>query len=126
MIHNLSWLIYFGMLLFFIIFDKDPMFIIAFMSAIVIMYVFYFDEQTNGHKLWNALPFTRHEIVSARYSSLLVVILIIMIAVMISSLLFNKAWDSVFWQEVFGSFITIIITSAICFPTFYYFAQRSI
>lgn len=122
MIHHLSWLLYGGLIIFFTIFDKDPIFIIALMSAIVIMNVFYYDEEANGYKLWTTLPFTRREIVSARYISLLIISVIVVSFVM----LINWQWDTLFWLEVIGSFITIMITAAFSFPLFYLFAQNRV
>lgn len=121
-IHHLSWALYIGMIIFFTIFNKDPIFIIALMSALIIMNVFYYDEEANGYKLWATLPFTRQEIVSARYISLLIISAIVMLFVMI----LNWQWDIIFWLEIIGSFITIVITAAICFPIFYFFAQKRV
>lgn len=124
-IHKLSWLIYFAMLVFFMYFNKDIFFVIALMSAIVTMYSFYYDEQANGHKLWNSLPFTRSEIVSARYFSLLVVTLIMTVVTVAVEWVLHGGWDTALWPELIGSFVLLLISGSIFFPLFYTFAQRN-
>lgn len=124
-IHKLSWLTYFAMLIFFMYFNKDIFFVIALMSAIVTMYSFYYDEQANGHKLWNSLPFTRSEIVSARYFSLLAVTLIITAVTVAVEWALHGGWDSILWQELIGSLVLLLISGGIFFPLFYAFAQKN-
>ena len=125
-IHKLSWLLYFGMMIFFMGFNKDVIFVIAIISAIVIMNTFYFDELAHGHKLWNSLPFTRKEIVSARYCSLIVVTMLITIIVMGVEGILNGGWSYVAWEEVIGSFIVMTLSSSIFFPLIYKFSQPKI
>lgn len=121
-IHYFSWFIYIGLIVFFTVFNKDTIFIIALISAVVMMNLFYFDEEANGYKLWISLPYRRSEIVTSRYASLLVVTAIVTLLV----LLFNWQFNMVIWLEVIGGFITILITAAICFPLFYLFAQQRV
>ncbi|MBB4824888.1 hypothetical protein HNO89_002114 [Sporosarcina luteola] len=128
-IHKLSWLLYFAMLLFFMMFNKDVLFVVAIMSAIVIMNTFHFDELANGNKLWNSLPFTRKEIVSARYNTLLVVLIIVTTVAMAAARIINGEWSSAFsslaiWEEVIGSFIVMTVSASIFFPLVYKFAQK--
>jgi len=125
-IHKFQWFIYFAMLVFFMFLDKDAIFIIALMSASITMNAFYADEQANGHKLWNALPFTRSEIVGARYSSLIVVTIISMCIVMIIELIMKGGWDLPLWKQVIGSFVLIMLSGALYFPLFYWLSQRNI
>lgn len=125
-IHKFQWLMYFAMLLFFMLFDKDVIFIVAIISAIIIMNAFYADEQANGHKLWNALPFTRSEIVSARYLSLLVVTIISMSAVIIIELIMSGGWELSLWKQVAGSFVLMVMSGALCFPLFYRLTQKNV
>lgn len=98
------------------------MFIIALISAVIVINLFYFDEGANGYKLWTSLPFTRNEIVSARYVSLLVISAIVIVLVII----FNWQFDTSLWLEVVGGIITILITASVCFPLFYLFAQKRV
>ncbi|GIP35135.1 ABC-2 transporter permease [Paenibacillus sp. J2TS4] len=125
-IHKFQWLMYFAMLLFFMFLDKDAIFIIALMSAIITMNAFYADEQANGHKLWNALPFIRSEIVGARYSSLLVVTIICMSTVMMIEPIFKGGWELSLWKELIGSFVLMMLSGALCFPIFYWLSQRNV
>lgn len=125
-IHKFQWLLYLAMLLFFMLLDKDAIFIIALMSAIITMNAFFADEQANGHKLWNAMPFTRSEIVSARYSSLLVVTVISMSTVMMIEPILNGGWDVSIWKELVGGVVLIMLSGALCFPIFYWLSQRSV
>lgn len=125
-IHKLSWFLYFAMLIFFISFNKDLLFVIALMSAIVMMNTFYFDELANGHKLWNSLPFTRKEIVSARYSTLFVVTLIMAFIVLAVEGAIHGGLASSAWEEVIGSFVIMMISASVFFPIIYKFSQRNI
>ena len=124
-IHKFSWFIYIAMITIFIYAGNDIIFISALMSAIITMYAFYADERANGHRLWNALPFSRSEIVGARYVSLIVNILICMLLVMIIELLTAGALGGIFWREILGSFVLVLISSAVFFPVFYLLSQRS-
>src|SRR5699024_10952576 len=119
-IHYVSWYLYVGLIVFFTLFNKDPMFIIALISSVIIMNLFYYDEESNGYKLWTSLPFRRHDIVSSRYVSLLLTMIFVTGCV----LLMNRQWDLTLVLEVFGSVITILLTAALFFPIFYYFAQQ--
>ncbi|WP_062106433.1 ABC-2 transporter permease [Bacillus niameyensis] len=125
-IHKFQWIMYFAMLLFFMYWDKDAIFIVAIISAVIIMNAFYADEQANGHKLWNALPFTRSEIVGARYLSLMVVTIISMSTVMIIELIMSGGWELSLWKQVVGSFVLMIFSGALCFPLFYRLAQKNV
>lgn len=124
-IHKLSWLIYSVITLVYMFAGNDIIFIIALMSAIIIVNVFYADERANGHKLWNAMPFTRREIVSARYMSLIIIIFFNMLLVMTIELVMAGGLELAFWKEVIGSFILILITSAIFIPILYSLAQQN-
>ncbi|QTD43194.1 ABC-2 transporter permease [Sporosarcina sp. Te-1] len=128
-IHKLSWLLYFAMLLFFIVLNKDVMFVVAIITAIITMNTFHYDELAHGNKLWNSLPFTRKEIVSARYSTLLVVLLMVTAIVMTVARITNGEWSSAFsslsiWEEIIGSFIVMMVSASIFFPVVYKFAQK--
>lgn len=128
-IHKLSWLLYFAMLLFFMVFNKDVMFVVAIITAIVTMNTFHFDELAYGNKLWNSLPFTRKEIVSARYYTLLVVLVLVTGAVMAIARITNGEWSSAFsrlaiWEEVIGSFVVMMVSASLFFPLVYKFAQK--
>lgn len=124
-IHKLSWLIYSVISLVYMFAGNDIIFIIALMSAIIIVNVFYADERANGHKLWNAMPFTRREIVSARYMSLIIIIFFNMLLVMTIELVMAGGLELAFWKEVIGSFILILITSALFIPILYSLAQQN-
>lgn len=125
-IHKFGWFIYFAMLAFFVFVDRnDTEFIIALMSAIVTVYVFYFDEHANGHKLWNALPFTRKEIVSARYIILMINTVIISGAFIAMKLIIQGGSVQLTWQEIVGGSILVIICSAWFFPVLYWFSQSN-
>ncbi|MDY0406500.1 ABC-2 transporter permease [Virgibacillus sp. 179-BFC.A HS] len=123
-IHKFSWIIYFALLVFFVALDKDVIFIIALISAIITMDAFYADDQANGHTLWNALPFTRSEVVSARYASLLVFTVISMGTVILVELIFKWDWEPSLWKEVIGSFILMVLSGALCFPIFYWLSSQ--
>lgn len=124
-IHKFSWLIYSVITLVYMFAGNDIIFIIALMSAIIIVNVFYADERANGHKLWNAMPFTRREIVSARYMSLIIIIFFNMLLVMTIELVMAGGLELAFWKGVMGSFILILITSAIFIPILYSLAQQN-
>lgn len=101
------------------LFDKNQIFVIALMSAVVMTNAFYYEEDINGHKLWNALPYTRNEIVSARYSSLLIVFFVIATAVIMVGLVLKNEWELGLLQEVIGSLIVLFLAGAVCFPLFF-------
>ncbi|WP_153720682.1 ABC-2 transporter permease [Sporosarcina cascadiensis] len=128
-IHKLSWLLYFAMLVFFMSFNKDIIFVIALISAIIIMNTFYYDELANGHRLWNTLPFTRKEIVSARYYSLLVNISIVAAVVLLITFIPSTIFTSPpslmsTWEEVIGSFVVMTISASLFFPLVYKLAEK--
>ncbi|WP_162985883.1 ABC-2 transporter permease [Virgibacillus sp. Bac330] len=125
-VHKFGWFIYFAMLAFFVVVDRqDPEFIIALLSAIVTVYVFYFDEHANAHKLWNALPFTRNELVSARYIVLLINTMITSGVFIVISVIIKGGWEQLAWQHIVGGFALVIICSALFFPCLYGFAQSN-
>ncbi|MEW9676975.1 ABC-2 transporter permease [Lentibacillus sp. L22] len=125
-IHKFLWIIYFAMLIFFIAFDKDAIFIITLISAYLMMDAFYADEQANGHRLWNALPFTRSEVVSSRYAGLLVITFICSSAVMVLELIFKAGWNMSLWKEVVGSVVLMMFLGALCFPVFYWISKQKV
>ncbi|SHH89855.1 ABC-2 transporter permease [Virgibacillus chiguensis] len=125
-VHKFGWFIYFAMLAFYVLLGKhDSEFIIALLSAIVTVYVFYFDEHANGHKLWNALPFTRNELVSARYIVLLINTMITSGVFIVISVIIKGGWEQLAWQHIVGGFALVIICSALFFPCLYGFAQSN-
>ncbi|TXL64930.1 ABC-2 transporter permease [Cerasibacillus terrae] len=123
--HKLAWFTFLAMLIFFMLFDKNQIFVIALMSAVVMTNAFYYEEDINGHKLWNALPYTRNEIVSARYSSLLIVFFVIATAVIMVGLVLKNEWELGLLQEVIGSLIVLFLAGAVCFPLFFWFGQKN-
>lgn len=125
-IHKEQWFIYIGLLVFFLLFNKDVIFIVSFVSAIIIMNEFYFDEKANGDKLWNSLPFTRNEVVSARYISLFPVTFVCISLVVIFEFITGGTREPAFWKQVLGSIILLMVSAAICFPILYWLAKRKI
>lgn len=104
--------------------NKDIIFVIALMTAIVTMNAFHYDEQANGHKLWNSLPFTRKEIVSARYVSLLVITAICTILVFAVDKVLHDKWAFLLWEEWMGSFVLMMVLAGIFFPLIYKLSER--
>lgn len=125
-IHKLSWLIYMAMIAIFIYAGNDIIFIAALMSAVITMYVFYADEKANGHRLWNALPFCRSEIVGARYVSLIVNMAICILFIMGIEFIAAGGLGAVFWKEILGGLVLVLISSAVFFPLFYLLSQRNV
>lgn len=125
-IHKFLWFMYLAMLLFFTVFDNDIIFILSLISAVIIMNTFYIDEQANGHKLWNALPFTRSENVGARYASLLLIIILTAVTITIIEFMMNGSLGLVFWKQVIGGIVLVLFSCAFTFPFFYQLAQRKI
>lgn len=125
-IHKGQSFIYIGLLVFFFFFNKDPVFIVSFVSALIVMNEFYFDEKADGDKLWNSLPFTRNEIVTARYMSPLLATLSCALLITVFEGFIGNLGTPEFWKQLIGSALLVMVSAAICFPIIYWLSKRKV
>ena len=126
LMHKYYWFVYFLMAAIFVFMVKDVLFIITFVSTVITMNEFYYDEKANGDKLWNSLPFTRKELVGSRYVSLLLNTIFATIFVFFMELVRWGTLQVSFKKEVVGSFLLVMLTASIFFPLLFGLKQRKI
>jgi len=107
--------IFIPFILFFIYMDTHPIIIFLVASIFIPFNAFAYDEQAETNILLNSLPYTRKEIIAARYLGALVYMFISVGLTAIALLIFNKP----FTLEQMGFGISMFVIFAACsFPLF--------
>ncbi|MEJ8777355.1 ABC-2 transporter permease [Pseudogracilibacillus sp. ICA-222130] len=108
-------LIFIPFILFFVFMDTHPVIIFLVASIFIPFNAFAYDEQAETNILLNSLPYTRKEIIAARYLGALVYMLLSVALTAITLLIFNKP----FTMEQIGFGISMFVLFAACsFPLF--------
>jgi len=107
--------IFIPFILFFVYMDTHPVIIFLVASIFIPFNAFAYDEKAETNILLNSLPYTRKEIIAARYLGALVYMLISVGLTAIALLIFNKP----FTIEQMGFGISMFVIFAACsFPLF--------
>lgn len=119
-------LLYLIMLTIFIYFQNSSVFIIVLISAIMTLNSFYYDDFFNAHKLMNALPFTRQELVSAKFIGIIVFTSATMIVFMIVRSILNGGIVLLAWQWIVFSLALAMFYGALYIPLIYKLANQNL
>lgn len=107
--------IFIPFILFFVYMDTHPVIIFLVASIFIPFNAFAYDEKAETNILLNSLPYTRKEIIAARYLGALVYMLISVGLTAIALFIFNKP----FTIEQMGFGISLFVIFAACsFPLF--------
>jgi len=93
-------------------------------SIIVIMNAFAMDEKTPINQFLNALPYTRKQIVSAKYIGVFVFTMIILSFVTIGNLIIHQTFGD--WRELLLIFCLVLLFVSYIFPFSYKFSSRNL
>ena len=116
-------LVFIPFILFFVFMNTNPTLIFLVASIFIPFNAYAYDEKAETNILLNSLPYTRKEIIAARYIGALVYMLISVALTSIALFIFNKPFT--FSQIGMGVSIFVLF-SAITFPIFYIFKQGHI
>jgi len=107
---------YVPFILLFIITGKNPALIYLLSSILIPFNAYAYDEKTQTNILLNSLPYTRKEIVTARYIGAIIFMIISMVITNLLLVIFGQSFT--ISQMAIGSGLFILF-SAIAFPLFY-------
>jgi len=107
---------YVPFILLFIITGKNPALIYLLSSILIPFNAYAYDEKTQTNILLNSLPYTRKEIVTARYIGAIIFMIISMVITNLLLVIFGQSFT--ISQMAIGSGLFILF-SATAFPLFY-------
>ncbi|MEK3733372.1 MULTISPECIES: ABC-2 transporter permease [Paenibacillus] len=111
-------LIFLPFIIFFILMSKDPFFIFLVASVFIPFNTYAYDERAETNILLNSLPYTRTEIIAARYLGAIVYMLLSIVLTSLALFIFNKPFTLTDIAIGAGLFI---VFAAFTFPLFYIF-----
>lgn len=117
-------IIYLGLLLFYLWSDFYIVISVGFITSLFVMNSHYYDEREKINIMLNSLPYTRKEIVSAKYIEAIIVTAIVLIFTIIGKSIFDGTLISVTMEEIILCFIGTMIFTAIYLPFFFKFTQQ--
>lgn len=107
-------------ILFFVVMGSHPILTFFLASVFIPFNAYAYDERSDVNILLNSLPYTRKEIIAARYLGALVYMVIACILVVAMLLLFGREFV---WTDLLLGGTIFLVFSAITFPLFYVFKQ---
>src|SRR5699024_5301559 len=119
---KLLWL-YIPFVLFFVLMASSPFLIFTLAALYIPFNAFAYDEKAESDKLLNSLPYTRLEIISARYLGALFYTLVSAVLVGILMFIFSKPFGV--YDFLFGGSLFLLM-AALTFPLFQIFKQGNI
>ncbi|MBP3038199.1 ABC-2 transporter permease [Bacillaceae bacterium Marseille-Q3522] len=88
----------------------------------VIMQAFFMDEKSSIHLLWNALPYTRKEIVSSKYIGACVFTCLILLPIFIGNWLIHG--EIMQWKQLLFIISAVTLFLSFAFPFSYLFKSQ--
>lgn len=90
----------------------------------ITMDVFTKDEKPSANLLWNALPYTRKEIVSSKYIGALVHIFLVLLTIFIGNWIIHR--ELIQWEQIVLVTSIVLIFFSFVFPFSYLFKSQYI
>lgn len=109
-------LLYFPFIILFVAMEKSPALIYLVSSIMIPFNAYAYDEKAETNILLNSLPYTRKEIVTARYLGAIIFMIISILFTNLFLILFNQSFA--FKDIAIGSGLFILF-AALAFPLFY-------
>lgn len=124
MIQKTNFLILFLTSIAYLAIDTSVIWLGFLFSIIVIMNAFSMDEKTPINHFLNALPYTRKQIVSAKYIGVFVLTFIIFSFLIIGNLLIHQTFGD--WRELLLILCLVLLFVSYIFPFSYKFSSRNL
>lgn len=86
---------------------------------VIIMNVFSKDEKSSSNILWNALPYTRKEIVSSKYIGALIFTTLILLTILAGNWIIHQ--EFIQWEQIILVTSIVIFFTSFAFPFAYVF-----
>jgi len=117
-----TFLVLLPLLIFYLVFSKSSMFIGVIFSITITNAGFLLDEKRQIHLLLNSLPYTRKEIVSAKYLGACVITSLVLLTIFIGNLTINGAMIS--WKEILFVICLSLLFFSVSLPFSYQFKSQ--
>ncbi|GAF63421.1 ABC transporter permease protein [Bacillus sp. TS-2] len=125
-LQRMSFIFYPILILIYIFSGLHPYFIVVFIGLVFLATAFYSDQKDKAQLLFLSLPYTRKEIVSARYLVVLFFPLPLIIIYLIGHHVMNRTDYSFDFSMMAVSYLIILITSALVMPLIYKFNFQTV
>ncbi|WP_404406305.1 ABC-2 transporter permease [Jeotgalibacillus malaysiensis] len=113
-------IIFIPFILFFVLTGVPPILTFFVASFFIPFNAYAYDEKTDANILLNSLPYTRKQIVAARYVGALVFMFVASVLVALSMMIFNRSFSLT--DAAIGA-LAFLLFGAIAFPLFYILKQ---
>lgn len=107
-------------IIFFVVMGSHPILTFFLASVFIPFNAYAYDERSDVNILLNSLPYTRKEIIAARYVGALIYMILACVLVVAMLLLFGREFV---WTDLLIGGTTFLVFSAFTFPLFYVFKQ---